>query len=172
MKKLLVLLTVLCLILAACCGGNQPVAPETEQGCQKSDKKCCKEMTEEQKQECAEFKAKWDDWANLTDDVKQDLIVKRKFCFDKRMEDMKEAEAKMQAHKAKMEEKFAAWETMTLDEQKEFFDECDKHCIKVKTKEGCCKSKEGKEGCGKHEKGKGCGKHEEGKGCGKHKEKE
>ena len=167
MKKLLVSLTVLCLILAACCG-NQPVAPESEQGCQKSDKTCCKEMTEEQKQECAEFKAKWDDWANLTDEVKQELISKKKAHFDKMMDEMKEAEAKMQAHKAAMEEKLAAWETMTLDEQKAFFDECGKVCIKMhekegcgKVKEGCCKSKDEKEGCGKHKEGEGCGKHKE-----------
>jgi len=178
MRKLFVSLIVLCLILASCCGNQGTQTDATEKGCcKKQDETCCKGMTDEQKQECAEMKAKWDDWANLTDEVKQELIGKRKACFDKKMEEIKEAEAKMLVHKAIMEEKLASWESMTLDEQKTFFDECDQHCIKIKTKEGCgkskegcCKSKEGKEGCGKKEEGAGCGKHKEGEGCGKHKE--
>jgi hypothetical protein len=76
---------------------------------------------------------------------------------------MREAEAKMQEHKAAMEEKLATWETMTLDEQKAFFDDFGNCCIKVKTKEGCHKEKEGcpkaKEGCSKAK--EGCG-HKEG----------
>jgi len=159
MRKLLVSLTVLCLILSACCGGNQ--APEaTEKGCCKKgeQEKCCKGMTEEQKQACAEFKAKWDDWANLTDEVKEEMIGKRKECFDKKWEEMKAHEAKMQAHKAEMEEQYANWETMTLDEQKEFFDNYGNIKMKIKgcgdkKKEGCPKAKEGcqkaKEGCEK-----------------------
>jgi hypothetical protein len=165
MRKLLVSLTALCLILASCCGNQTPV-DATEKGCCKKseEQKCCKGMTEEQKQACAEFKAKWEDWANLTDEVKQELIGKRKECFDKKMEEIKETEAKMQAHKAEMEAQLANWENMTLDQQKEFFDNYGNICIKVKTKEGCHKAKE-KEGCPKAK--EGCPKAKE--GCG-HKE--
>ena len=159
MKKLLLSLTVLCLILASCCGNQgTPATDATEKGtCQKDEKKCCKGMTEEQKQECAEFKAKWDDWANLTDEVKQELIGKKKACFDKKMEEVKAAEAKMQACKAEMEATLATWETMTLDEQKAFFDKCGNCCLKVKKcckdKEGCEKKCEKKEGCQKDKEG-------------------
>jgi len=157
MRKLLVSLTVLCLILSACCGGNQ--APEaTEKGCCKKgeQEKCCKGMTEEQKQACAEFKAKWDNWETLTAEEKEELIGKRKECFDKKLDEMKAHEAKMQAHKAELEEQYANWETMTLDQRKEFFDNYGNLCIKVKTK-GCGEKKEGcqkkceakKEGCEK-----------------------
>jgi len=159
MRKLFVSLTAVCLILASCCG-NQPATDTAEQGCCKKheEEKCCKGMTEEQKQACAEFKAKWDDWANLTDEVKAELIGKRKDCFDKKMAEMKECEAKMQAHKAEMEEQYASFETMTLDQQKEFFDNYGNICLKVKT-QGCGEKKEGcqkecphkKEGCGHHE---------------------
>jgi phage host-nuclease inhibitor protein Gam len=160
MKKLLVSLVVLCFILASCCGNQGTPATEEKGCCKKQDETSCKEMTEEQKQECVEMKAKWDDWANLTDEVKQELIAKRKTCFDKKREEMKKLEAEMQAHKAKMEEKLAGWETMTLDERKEFFDEVASKCkCKAKTKEGCGKSKEGT-GCSKKEK-EGCGKHKE-----------
>jgi len=181
MRKLFVSLTAVCLILASCCGGNQPATDTAEKGCCKKEEqgKCCKGMTEEQKQACAEFKAKWDDWANLTDEVKEEMIGKRKECFDKKMAEMKEHEAKMQAHKAEMEEQYAAFETMTLDQQKDFFDNYGNICIKVKTK-GCCEKKEGcakkcegkKEGCQKEcaHKKEGCEKKcgEKKEGCGHH----
>ena len=164
MKKLLLSLTVLCFILASCCN-NQPAPTDaTDKSCCQKEEKCCKGMTEEQKQACAEFKAKWEDWANLTDEVKQELIGKRKECFDKKMEEMKEMEAKMQERKAAMEEKLATWETMTLDEQKAFFDDFGNCCMKMKVK-GCDKAKDGcckaKEGCAKKD-GEGCPKAKEG----------
>ena len=153
MRKLLVSLTALCLILASCCG-NQSTPADAEKGCCKKgeQEKCCSGMTEEQKQACAEFKAKWDDWANLTDEVKQDLLGKRKECFDKKMEEMKEHQAQMQARQAEIEAQLDNWETMTLDQKKEFFDNYG-NCCKEKAK-GCCEKKEGcpkaKEGCSGH----------------------
>jgi hypothetical protein len=69
-----------------------------------------------------------------------------------------------------VEEQLAGWETMTLDQKKDFFDNYGNICIKVKTK-GCDKEKEGchkeKEGCPKAK--EGCPKAKE--GCG-HKEAE
>ena len=172
MKKLLLSLAVLCFILVSC-GSNQPAPTDaTDKGCCQKEEKCCKGMTEEQKQECAEFKAKWEDWANQTDEVKQELIGKRKECFDKKMEEMKAMEAKMQEHKATMEEKLATWETMTLDEQKAFFDEFGNCCMKIKAKDGCGKDKEScpkaKDGCPKAK--DGCCAKKEGEGCPKQKE--
>jgi len=150
MRKLLVSLTALCLILASCCGNQTPATDATEKECCKKHEegKCCKGMTEEQKQACAEFKAKWDNWENLTDTEKQDLITKKKECFDKKMAEMKECEAKMQ-------EQLAKWETMSLDEQKAFLDNygcCKKEGGCCKDKEGCAKKCEKeKEGCGHKE---------------------
>jgi hypothetical protein len=164
MSKLLVSLTALCLILASCCGNQgTPATDATEKECCKKHEegKCCQGMTEEQKQACAEFKEKWDNWVNLTDEVKQELIGKRKDCFDKKMEELKEMEAKMQEHKAAMEAKLATWATMTLDQQKAFFDEFGTCCAKKCCEKKCCEKKcEGKkEGCPKAK--EGCG-HKEG----------
>ena len=153
MRKLLVSLTAVCLILAACCGNQTtPATDEAEKGCCKKQEQegCCKGMTEEQKQACAEFKAKWEDWANQSDESKQDLLGKRRECFDKKMEEMKEHLAQMQARQSEIEAQLANWENLTLDQKKEFFDNYG--CCKEKPKccgekkEGCPKAKEGCDG--------------------------
>ncbi len=166
MKKLsLVIAAALCLTLASC-GGNKTETPATPTGtdttavkeeCQKQDK-CCSGMTEEQKKECEEFKAKWDNWANLTDVEKKELIAKKKECFDKKKAQMEEMEAQMKAKKAEMNAEFAKWDKLSLDEQKALLDKVGSCC---KSKMGCgdkadCSNK--KEGC--DQKKEGCGKHD------------
>ncbi|GHV43333.1 hypothetical protein FACS1894180_2090 [Bacteroidia bacterium] len=54
-------------------------------------KECCKkELTEEQKAACAEFKAKWDNWDNLTVDEKKALLDQKFECCKAKCEAKKE----------------------------------------------------------------------------------
>ena len=126
MKKLTVLAGVLCFVFVSCCNKTAD-APKEEQ-CTKEEKhehNCCK-MTEEQKAECEAFRKQWDDWANLTDDVKKELVAKKKACIDKKYAEM---DAKMEACKAE----WATFDNLSLDEQKALIDKRD--CCKKK----CCK---------------------------------
>jgi len=129
MKKLSLLAGLLCFVFVACCPKTEEPKQEevaaTE--CSKEHKCCKSDMTEEQKAECKEFCEKWKDWENLTDEVKQELIAKKKACFDKKYAEM---EAKMEACKAE----WANFDNLSLDEQKALIDkkmQCGKkHCCK------------------------------------------
>ena len=140
----------LCFVFASCCNN----APETEATEETQEMNCPKEkgpkchMSEEEKAECEAFKQKWEDWANLDETAKKELISTAKTKFDAKRAEMKAHLAEMQA---KMEEQETAWadfDNKTLDEQKAMLDEamkCGKHGPKPCCKDGergpkpCCK---------------------------------
>lgn len=155
MKKLLFLL-IPAFMLGACCNNESKNCPEENEAiegehhcCKDGDHKCHHEMTEEQKADIAA----WEDWANQTDEKKAELLNKRKECFDKKMAEKDEQEAK----RAAIKEKMANWDNLSLDEKKAIFDEmpCGGKCF-----EG------GHEGCGHHHgEGEHHCKHGEGHHC-------
>ena len=134
MKKLSLVAGLLCFVFVACCSkADEPKQEEVaEKTCEKKER-CCKEMTEEQRAECEAFRKQWEDWDNLTDDVKKELIAKKKACFDKKRAEM---EAKLEACKAK----WAEFENLSLEEQKAFIDKK----MQCKKEKGCYKKGEGK----------------------------
>jgi len=143
-----------CFLLASCCSNEEkcPATPEKE-----GQHKCCKEMTEEQKQACAD----WNNWANIDDARKEALLKDKKDGYDKCQAERAEREAQ----KAAIDAKMANWDKFTLDEKKALIDEMDaffkagkgKHgdkgcCSENKEEAGCQKTCEGKkteEGCQK-----------------------
>ena len=153
MKKLAMLISVCCFVFVSC--NNQPAqAPEesTEHKCE-GHKKCCKELTEEQK---ADMEA-WKNWDSQTTEKKEELVAKRKECIDNRMAKKQEkcdAEKKEEcpakaAKCAEMKAQFENWDNLTLDEKKALLDEMPccgkKQCCKGGNKKGCEKKCEGKE---------------------------
>ena len=139
MKRLTVLAGIVCFIFVSCCNKTADV-PEEKQ-CTKEEKHegCCK-MTEEQKAECEAFRKQWDDWANLTDDVKKELVSKAKIRIDEKY-------AKMEAEMAACKAEWATLETLSLDEQKALIDKrlcCKKSCCKKSCEKKCEKKCEGK----------------------------
>jgi hypothetical protein len=141
MKKLTVLAGILCFVFVSCC--NKTAEAPNEDQCTKEEKheSCCK-MTEEQKAECEAFRKQWDDWANLTDDVKKELVGKMKVRIDEKYVEM---EAKLEACKAE----WATFDNLSLDEQKALIDkkmQCGKKCCKdgKKCDKKCEKKCEGK----------------------------
>lgn len=145
MKKIVLTLgVVFCILLTSCGGGQKKVQEQTKDECCKTEQKC--QMTEEQKAECEAFKAQWDNWDNLDDATKTNLIAKAKACIDKKAEGCKNHGEK-ECCKGKEGE----------------------GCKNHGEKEGC-KGKEG-EGCKNHGEKEGC-KNKEGEGCKNHGEKE
>jgi len=129
MKKLTVLAGVLCFVFVSCC--NKTAEAPIEEQCTKEGKhehSGCK-MTEEQKEFCKQ----WDDWANLTDDVKKELVAKKKACIDKKLA---KKEAKLEACKAE----WATFDNLSLEEQKALIDK-KMACSK---KQKCCKKQDKK----------------------------
>lgn len=129
---------IVCFLFTACCNQKQeepvaePVAEEVAAPeCQISE-------------ECKQAMMDWENWENLGDERKAELLAKKKECYDK----CKAEEAEREAKKAAIEEKMANWDNMTLDEQKAVFDEmmelCPKHpgcCKKPCCKKPCCEKK-------------------------------
>ncbi|MDR2511009.1 MAG: hypothetical protein LBC89_00790 [Bacteroidales bacterium] len=74
--------------------GEQCCKDGNKKECCKKDgdkKECCKkELTEEQKVACTEFKAKWDNWDNLTVDEKKALLDQKFECCKAKCEAPKE----------------------------------------------------------------------------------
>ena len=155
MKKMMLLAGIVCFLFTACCNQKeeQPATEEPVAEEQVAAPQC--ELSEE----CKQAMMDWENWENLGDERKAELLAKKKECYDNH----KAAEAEREAKKAAIEEKMANWDNMTLDEQKAIFDEmmqmCPKHDCHKKCccpgeckcpKESCCK-KEGckKEGCKK-----------------------
>ena len=134
MKKLWIL-AITGLFFFASCGNKAKEVPAVEpqqEECQET-KSCCKELTEEQKADIAA----WDDWANQTDEKKQDLLAKSKECIDKTLAECKEGECSEKCHEFKS--KWETWATLSVDNQKALVDEF-KEMAKAKCeKEGCCK---------------------------------
>ena len=149
MKKFMFVAIAGLFVFASCGNKAKEVTTETEEVTQ-VDTKCCKELTEEQKADCAA----WKDWDNQTPERKQELVNKKKECIDKCMAEKeakcaesKEACTKTDEEKAKCAEFKAKWDafaTLTVDEQKALIDEI--KCCKESKK--CCKE-EGENACEK-----------------------
>ena len=138
MKRLTVLAGVLCFVFVSCCNKTADVPEENQ--CTKDEKHECCKMTEEQKAECEAFRKQWDDWANLTDDVKKELVGKMKVRIDEKY-------AKMEAEFAACKAEWATFENLSLDEQKALIDKrmcCKKSCCKKSCDKTCEKKCEGK----------------------------
>lgn len=163
MKKIMLLAGAACFLLASCCSNEEKCPANAEkEGQPKEEQKCCKEMTEEQKQACAD----WDNWANIDDARKEALLTDKKDGYDKCQAERAEREAQ----KAAIDAKMANWDKLTLDEKKALIDEMDaffKSCHKKHADKGCCSENKGDGGCQKTCEGKkaeeGCQKTCEGK---------
>jgi len=134
MKRLSLLAGVLCFVFVACCPKAETEPKQGEivekQECNKEKPNCCKGMTEEEKAACQEFREKWENFENQTDEVKKDLVLKAKTKIDK-------CEAEMEAKKAEFEAKWKNFDNLPLEEQKALIDQ------KMQCKKGCCKEKSG-----------------------------
>ncbi len=154
MKKIALMIGALCFVFASC---NNTVStqeesvenPPMEKKCHHHGDKHCPQMTEEQKAECEAFRTQWNDWANLDDNAKKELITTAKARIDEREAKIKAEREAMEAKKAEMDAKWNNFDNLTLDEQKELLD-FKMHCCKP-----CCKNKCDKkeQPCGGHEKG-------------------
>lgn len=161
MKKLFILMAAACCLTFTACN-NKPAEQPAENTEVQAEEPCCKEMTEEQKAEmeaCKKAAEDWQNWENITDERKAELLDQRKAKYDE-MQEMKKAQ---EEKKAKFEAAMNNWDKLTLDEKKAAFDEasCCGGCKKGEGK-GCCKEG-GKPGCQKGE-GHGCPKDGH-KGC-------
>ena len=152
MKKLFILMAAACCLTFTACNNNKP-AEQPAEGTEPQTEACCPEMTEEQKAEmeaCKKAAEDWQNWENLTDERKAELLDQRKAKYDE-MQEMKKAQ---EEKKAKFEAAMLNWDKLSLDDRKAAFDEmgCCGGCKKGEGK-GCCKGD--KKGCQKGE-GHGC----------------
>ncbi|MDR1793481.1 MAG: hypothetical protein LBR36_08625 [Bacteroidales bacterium] len=158
MKRLALFAGALCFVLASCTPKEETSTVECQDStkqevkkCDGKEKPCCK-MTEEEKAACEAFKAKWDNWENLAETEKAELVKELKTKIDQKEAEMAAKKAEMEAKKAEMEAKWKAFDKLTLDEQKAL----------LEAKMSCCKK--GPKDCGKNDK-PCCKKGEEGKEC-------
>ena len=86
MKKLFIMMAALCCMTFIACNNNKPAEKAAEcTEMQAQDKPCCKEMTEEQKAEmeaCKKAAEDWQNWENITDERKAELLDQRKAKYD------------------------------------------------------------------------------------------
>ncbi len=141
-----------CCLTFTACNNNKP-AEQTAEGTEPQTEACCPEMTEEQKAEmeaCKKAAEDWQNWENLTEERKAELLDQRKAKYDE-MQEMKKAQ---EEKKAAFEAAMNNWDKLTIDERKAAFDNmgCCGGCKKGEGK-GCCKGD--KQGCQKGE-GHGC----------------
>ena len=147
MKKLFLLLAVAGCMTFTACNNTQSTEQNKENTEACAEKPCCKEMTEEQKAEmeaCKKAAEDWQNWENISDERKTELLDKRKADYDK-MQEMKKAQ---EEKKAQFEAAMNNWNKLSLDEKKAAFDAaCCGGCNKNKS---CCKGGD-KHGCNKGE---------------------
>ena len=82
-----------CLMFTACNNNKQAEQPAENTEMQAEDHPCCHEMTEEQKAEmeaCKKAAEDWQNWENLSEDRKVELLNDRKAKYDE-MQEMKKA---------------------------------------------------------------------------------
>ena len=148
MKKLFIMMAAACCLMFTACTNNKPAEqPAENTEVQAEDQPCCKEMTEEQKAEmeaCKKAQEDWQNWENLTEDRKVELLNDRKAKYDE-MQAMKKAQEEKQA---KFEAAMLNWDKLSIEDRKAAFDEM-----------GCCGGC--KEGPGCH-KGEAPGCHKDG----------
>jgi hypothetical protein len=120
MKKLFILMAAACCLTFTACN-NKPAEQPAECTETQSEEPCCKEMTEEQKAEmeaCKKAAEDWQNWENLTDERKAELLNDRKAKYDERQAAKKAQEEKKAAFEAAMNN----WDNLTIDERKAAFD--------------------------------------------------
>lgn len=166
MKKLFIMMAAACCLMFTACNNNKPAEqPAENTEMQAEDHPCCKEMTEEQKAEmeaCKKAHEDWQNWENLSEDRKVELLNDRKAKYDE-MQAMKKAQ---EEKKAAFEAAMNNWDKLTTEEKKAAFDAaaCCGGC-KGGDKPGCHGDKGGchgdKGGC--HGDKPGC--HKEGGKC-------
>ena len=133
MKKLWMIAIAGVFFFASCGNKAKQVTTETEEP---EVAKCCDELTEEQKADCAA----WEDWDNQTPERQEELVAKMKECFDAKMAEKAEkcdAEQKEEcpekaAKCAEFKAKWDSWETLTIAEKKALLDEAKSCCCKKK----------------------------------------
>ena len=146
MKKVLLILGAASLLLASCCNSakqdatccaNEKCAAEC--CAKKCDAKKC-DLTDEQKQACKEFQAKWADFDSQTPDAQIELIKQKKAFLDAKIAARKEKLAECAATVAACEAKFAGFDSLSVAGQKALLDSCvmnqkccAKKCDKSKT---------------------------------------
>jgi len=155
MKKLFILMAAACCLTFTACNNNKP-AEQPAEGTEPQTEACCPEMTEEQKAEmeaCKKAAEDWQNWENLTDERKAELLDQRKAKYDE-MQEMKKAQ---EEKKAAFEAAMNNWDKLTIEERKAAFDAAgccggckggDKPGCHKGDKPGCCKEG-GKPGCPK-----------------------
>ena len=141
-----------CFVFVSC--NNKPAEETvaTEENTEVTEEHhCCHEMTEEQKAQmeaCKKAAEDWENWENISEDRKNELLNDRKAKYDE-MQAMKKAQ---EEKKAAFEAAMNNWDKLTIDEKKAAFDNM-----------GCCGGCKGdKPGC--HGDKPGC-KKGEGHGC-------
>ena len=141
MKKLMLLAGVVYFVFASCCNAPKEEAAATPATCENQEKPECCKMSEEMKQACED----WKNWENLDQTRQEELLAKKKECYDKCKAERDEKAAKM----AEIDTKMADWDNMTIADKKAVFDEldqlCPKKCCKGKKPEGCCHNKDKQE---------------------------
>lgn len=163
MKKLFIMMAAACCLMFTACN-NKP-AEQPAEGTEPQTEACCPEMTEEQKAEmeaCKKAAEDWQNWENITDERKAELLDQRKAKYDE-MQEMKKAQ---EEKKAAFEAAMNNWDKLTIEERKAAFDaaSCCGGC-KGGDKPGCHGDKPGcKKGEGHGCKGEGHGCKKEG-GC-------
>ena len=151
MKKLMILMAAACCLTFTACNNNKPAEQPSECTEMQAEEPCC-EMTEEQKAEmeaCKKAAEDWQNWENITDERKAELLDQRKAKYDE-MQAMKKAQ---EEKKAKFEAAMLNWDKLSLDDKKAAFDDM-----------GCCGGCKGGDKPGCHGDKPGC-KKGEGHGC-------
>ena len=163
----MILMAAACCLTFTACNNNKTAEQSAECTEMQAEEPCCKEMTEEQKAQmeaCKKAAEDWENWENITDERKAELLDQRKAKYDE-MQAMKKAQ---EEKKAAFEAAMNNWDKLTIDEKKAAFDNlgCCGGC-KGGDKPGCCKGGD-KPGCHGDKpgcKGEGHGCKGEGHGC-------
>ena len=132
-----------CCLTFTACNNNKP-AEQPAEGTEPQTEACCPEMTEEQKAEmeaCKKAAEDWQNWENLTDERKAELLDQRKAKYDE-MQEMKKAQ---EEKKAAFEAAMNNWDKLTIEERKAAFDAA-----------GCCGGCKGGDRPGCHGDKPGC----------------
>lgn len=108
MKKLFLLLAVGSLLMTGCHNGSKP----------SSDTKQTDSATVAMQEKFQKDREDWNNWENLTDERKAELLDEQKLVYEKQKA-IKEAR---EARKAKFEAAMENWDNLSLDERKAAFD--------------------------------------------------
>lgn len=148
MKKMFLMMCAVAAMVtcASCCGKC-----DDKKACDKEGERpaCCQK--DERHARCAEVRAKWEKFDELSEEEQATLVAERKACIDKHRAKMAELEAK----RAELDAKWEKFDELSIAEQKALIDEMDALCPRhgekkcgekcgAKPEEGhkCCKGGE------------------------------